>query len=180
VNNYDSEPAVGLDSQCLTYLVDAMNGIEEPTGLLADEHKSLIRIFFYTSETFYATETVLEEIAKIKQADRNALHDIFVAALILETTVTDPTGVEKRAHYFQKLHPEACDCKILAEAEDLKLHTLLSCDKNFLDRLHSASNRVQLMKPSEYLNSLNIPPGSTPIFTPRLTNPLSNQSWWKL
>ena len=37
---------VGLDSQCLSYLLDGIAGISEPTDALAEEKKALLRTWF--------------------------------------------------------------------------------------------------------------------------------------
>lgn len=41
------KPAVGLDSQCLSYVLDALAGIKEPTDSLA-ERKSRLSEFGFT------------------------------------------------------------------------------------------------------------------------------------
>jgi uncharacterized membrane protein len=69
------ERKVGLDSQCLSYLLDAIAGVEEPTDRLADERKALLRVWFYTSTTFYVSATVEAECARIRNVDSLERHE---------------------------------------------------------------------------------------------------------
>jgi hypothetical protein len=71
-------PHVGLDSQCLSYLLDAIAGISEPTDLLAAEKKALLRSWFYKSGTFVLTETVISEVSRIRNIDRREFHEHVV------------------------------------------------------------------------------------------------------
>ena len=75
------ESTVGLDSQCLSYLLDAVAEVQEPIDALAEERKALIRIWFYTPGTFYVSETVVKEVAAIRAADRREFHESFVRTL---------------------------------------------------------------------------------------------------
>lgn len=79
--NGNWEPRVGLDSQCLSYLIDAVAGIEEPTDPLAEERKALIRVWFYTPETYYVLETVAKEVSAIRAVERREFHEDFVRPL---------------------------------------------------------------------------------------------------
>ena len=172
-----SHDSVGLDSQCLTYMIDAMQRIVKPEDSLADERISLVRVFL--SKTFFVSESVLEEVAKIRVKDRRALHDSYVSVLFIEPPVSNRDRVERRAGELFALHPHDRDCRILAEAEDLELKVLLSYDKDFLSRLGCASDSVRLLRPSVYWRSLRIPRGKRPSFIPHRTNALSKQNWWK-
>ncbi len=81
---------VGLDSQCLSYLIDSVSDVAEPIDPLAEERKALIRVWFYTPGTFYVSETVLDEVAKIRDVDRRALHKGFVDPLFLYQSQSSP------------------------------------------------------------------------------------------
>jgi len=173
------EDSVGLDTQCLTYLIDAMQAVEEPTDTLAEERKALIRIFFYTPGTFYVSETVLDEVARIRGTDRRALHDNYVLVLFNDPPIVDQVTVNVRVEHLLGVHPHKNDCRILAEAEDLGLNVLLSYDRRFLSRLGKYSNSVDLCEPSRYWRSLDICRGAKPKWAPHPKNPLSKQDWWK-
>jgi hypothetical protein len=170
---------IGLDSQCLSYLLDSIVGIGEPRDTLAEEKKALLRIWFYQTGTFVLGETVISEVAKIRNLDRREFHQSFIRTLFLDYPVHDLAIVEARSAHFQRAHSKPDDCRILAEAEELKLDFLLTYDHDFWKRLSTTSSTTKLMKPSSYWGTLGIPKGTTPITVPHPTNPLSQQSWWR-
>jgi hypothetical protein len=170
---------IGLDSQCLSYLLDGIEGITEPLDALAEEKKALLRIWFYQPGTFILGETVISEVAQIRNLDRRELHQSFVRTLFLDYPVRDLAAVEARAAHFQQAHPKPDDCRILAEAEELKLDFLPTYDYDFCKRLSTTSSATKLMKPSTYWSSLGISKGTAPVTVPHPTNPLSQQSWRK-
>jgi hypothetical protein len=65
---------VGVDSQCLSYLIDALQGIENPRGPLAAEQIVLVRIFLYTRCGPAVTPMVVNETAQIRSVERSKLH----------------------------------------------------------------------------------------------------------
>lgn len=172
---------VGLDSNCLTYLLTAISGISEPTDDLALEKIALIRIWFHKPGNFcfYLTETVVSEVKNIPDSKHRELHDSFIRTLFCDYPVQDVDTVQQRAAYFQNLHNKQNDCRVLAEAEELGLDILLTYDNDFWKKLKCASNKTRLMKPSEYWASLGIPRGANPITVPHSTNPLSQENWWR-
>lgn len=173
------EKQKGLDSQCLSYLLDAIDGISEPKDDLAEERKALLRIWFYTPGTFIVTETVLKEVGKIKNKSRRELHDSFINTLFLDYPAKDKAQINKRAEEFKKIHSGTNDCLILAEAEELRVDVLLTYDEDYWKHLSSYSDITALMKPTEYWNKLGINKGEKPVAIPHPTNPLSKESWWK-
>jgi hypothetical protein len=170
---------IGVDSQCLSYLLDGIAGISEPTDHLAEEKKALLRIWFYQAGTFILSETVISEVSKIRNLDRRRFHESFVQTLFLSYPVRDSATVQARAAQFQLSHPEPSDCRILAEAEELRLDFLLTYDHDFWKRLCANSPTTKLVKPSSYWESLGIGKGAAPDKVPHPTNPLSQQSWWR-
>lgn len=170
---------IGLDSQCLSYLLDAIAGIDEPKDLLASEKKSLLRVWFYKPWTFTLTETVISEVGRIPDANRREFHESFIRTLFVDYPVRDLAAVQTRASQFQLAHPKPKDCRILAEAEELGLDIVLIYDHDFWKRLHGASPTTMLMKPSAYWTGLNVPKGAEPRTVPHHTNPLSQQQWWR-
>lgn len=172
-------PQVGLDSQCLSYLLDGIASISEPTDSLAAEKVALLRSWFYPSGTFTLTQTVLSEIAKIKSAERRELHESFIRTLFVGYPTRDTEAVQARAKQFQSKHPTPNDCRILAEAEELGLDVLLTYDQRFWKRLRNSSATTRLMKPSAYWTALGVPRGAQPRTVPHHTNPLSRETWWR-
>lgn len=174
VQNY-----IGLDSQCLSYLIDAMQGVSEPTDDLAEEKKALYRIYLYLPNTFYYTPTVLNECAAIKNKDRRKIHDSYLGASFEEITITDSNAVKRLTNQYAKYHSGIKDCRVLAEAEIGRLDVLLTYDGPFLKHLGNRSNNVSLITPSKMWADLNLPVGAEAHKLPKPSNPLSRQSWWR-
>jgi predicted nucleic acid-binding protein len=170
---------IGLDSQCLSYLLDAIAGIDEPKDSLASEKIALLRSWFYKSGTFTLTETVIFEVGRISNVERREFHESFIRPLFLIPPVRESTAVQGRADQFKMTHPRPMDCRILAEAEELGLDIVLTYDHDFWKRLHNISPTTKLIKPSVYWTDLNVPKGAEPRTVPHHTNPLSQQSWWR-
>jgi hypothetical protein len=87
--------------------------------------------------------------------------------------------VQIRAEELFTRHGKMPDCRILAEAEELELESLLTYDTKFLSRLAGASPATVVESPSSYWVRLGIPKGAKPVTIPHPTNPLSQQSWWR-
>jgi len=170
---------IGIDSQCLSYLIDAMQGIEEPSDALAPEKISLFRIYLYTPGTLYVTPTVIEECAAIRDIARKKLHDSYIAVLFEESPLLQSDNINSRVKELELVHSGINDCRILAEAEDSKFTILLTYDNNFLTRLREASSIVRVCRPTEYWGQLNINHDAKPDKEPNINNPLANQTWWK-
>jgi predicted nucleic acid-binding protein len=179
VVKHTNRPFVGLDSQCLSYLLDAIVEINEPTDSLAEEKKALLRAWFYNPGTYILTETVISEVSAIRNIDRREFHESFVSTLFLDYPVRDLAFVQARAAQFEIYHSAPNDCRILAEAEELTLDFLLTYDHDFWKRLSSNLGTTKLMKPSAYWTNLGITKGTTPVTVPHHTNPLREQTWWR-
>ena len=83
---------------------DGIAGVSKPTDLLAPESISLLRLWFYTPGTFILTETVITEVAQIKNVTRRELHDGFINTLFLDYPVRDITTIESRVKDLKKYH----------------------------------------------------------------------------
>lgn len=174
-----SLPRIGLDTQCFSYLLDAIGGIDEPIDPLADERKALIRCWFYLPETFYLPTTVVAECQAIRNEGRKELHESFIRTLFLDLSIQNHAAVEARVSELLGAHPSEKDRRVLAEAEDLNLAVLLTYDHDFLSHLSSVPKTVRISKPSTYWASVGVPRGAKPRMVPHPTNPLSQQSWWR-
>ena len=172
-------PGVGLDTQCYTYLLDAVVGIEEPTDPLAEQRKALIRSWFYNRDVYFLTETVVAECDAIKDSARREAHSRFKEPLFNHPPTSNAVQVQARTAVLFKQHRKEKDCRVLAEAEDLCLTYLLTFDGNFRKRLGHPTTQVMLMTPSEYWARLAIPKGAAPKLAPEALNPLSMQTWWR-
>jgi predicted nucleic-acid-binding protein len=175
---HTKKPHVSLDSNCLSYLLDGIGGVSEPTDDLAGEKIALLRSWFYKTGTFILTETVISEVSRIRNIDRREFHESFINTLFLDYPVRDLASVKTRTFEFEKHHGGHNDCRILAEAEELGIDFVLTYDKEFLKRLSESSYTTKLMRPSAYWVNLDIPKGANPVTVPHYSNPLSEQSWW--
>lgn len=169
---------VGLDSQCLSYLIEAMSVTSAPTGNLAPEKLALFRCFLYRPSGLHITPTVTAEWERIRNPDRLALHRSYSETLISQTQPISQSQIDTRTLALQSFRSDADDCRILSEAEDASLSVLLTFDSRFIDRLRSHTT-IKLMKPVDFWLSLNIPHGSKPNTKPCLDNPLSQEKWWR-
>lgn len=170
---------IGIDSQCLSYLIDAIQGIKKPTGSLAPEKTALYRIYLYTPGTLFVTETVINECAAIRDEARKELHDSYIGVLFDEAQIQQLENVELRAKKLEAHHNGKNDCRILAESEDANFNVLLTYDNDFLTHLQGVSQEVKICRPTEYWNQLNISHGANPDKRPSNSNPLSNNKWWE-
>lgn len=174
----DEVDMMGADSNCLTFVVDAFEGIEKPSDPLAEQRIALARIFFY-SNTFLTTPTVKAECEDIPDPERRAKHHSWMMTHFGTLPVRLPPGViARRAQQFHEFHRRERDCMVLAEAEATELAILLSFDFRFLDHLAGKST-VRLMKPLDCWNELAISKGATPKTVPHPTNPLAAYNWWR-
>jgi predicted nucleic acid-binding protein len=173
------ERRIALDSQCVSYLVDAVVGVSEPTDPLKDEKIALIRLWFYSSETYYVTETVIRECYRIESASRKEQHERFIEPLLMDLPIQHKSVVDDRTRELSSYHSDLDDCRILAECEDLDLDVLITFDQRFLGRLGNVTIDMTLMTPTAYWTQLAIPRGAIMRQVPHYSNPLSQQTWWR-
>lgn len=167
---------VGLDSQCLSYLIEAMSVTAAPVGDLAPQKLALFRCYLYRPGGLHVTPTVTAEWHRIRDADRLALHGSYSQTLIGETQPINQRQIDARTIALDVFHSDADDCRILAEAEDASLSVLLTFDTRFIDRLQPHTT-VTLTRPTDFWASLSVPRGARPATEPRADNPLSLVSW---
>lgn len=167
---------IALDTNCLTYVIDALEGMAAPpTDGLAEQKVALVRLFFYTP-ALWVTPTVEREALRISDSVRRANH---IGWMSVHFGVLRPSGpVQRRATELEALHPEEKDCLVLAEAEGIGLGVLLSFDDTFVKRL-SPCARLTLARPAQFWETLGIPRGAPRRWMPSHDNPLAMQSWWR-
>jgi hypothetical protein len=170
---------LGIDSQCLSYVIDAMASVSPPTDVLSEQKIALLRLFFYLPNTLWVTPTVTQECARIRNIERAALHQSFINVLFGELQLKDASEVHRRGVLLCKYHSDQDDCSILAEAEDVGHNVLLSFDNDFIRRLTPQSRNVKLMRPADYWTQIQVPRGTKPDKIPDLTNPLCLEEWWR-
>jgi len=169
---------IGVDSQCLSYVIDAFSGISMPTDTLAPQRIALVRIFFYLPGTLWVTPTVTNECALIRNVSRAELHASFIRVLFGELPLRNLSRVEARKAFLAQYHLGTNDCAIVAEAEDAGHSVFLSFDSTLRRRL-SPYTSVQLLEPAQCWDALSIPHGAKPDKVPHPTNPLAPEAWWR-
>lgn len=172
------QPQVGLDSQCLSYLIDIISSTSRISESVADQQLSLIRIYMYAIGTFFVTPQVQSECLNIPSPEYRESHESFMSSLFGVLPVNDQGVVEKSTVRFYEKHKKRGDCLVLAEAIDVGHDFLLTFDTRFVERL-SGLSETNLLSPSSYWESLKIPKGSSPNKVPSLGNPLSVQDFWQ-
>jgi len=169
---------LGLDSQCYTYLISALENLHEPTDKLSEEKKSLVRIFFYCSPPFWLSPKVVDEYKQITDETKLQMHQNWHGVHFLNfNPLPDSKKVEELAQDFKKYHPRDNDCTIIAEYKLYGINTVLSYDADMIRNLQNTG--LKIIRPSEYWKDTNIPNGDRPKVIPHHTNPLSNECWWK-
>jgi|SRR5210317_258407 hypothetical protein len=171
-----------LDSQCFTYLISALQSVQEPTDRLAGEKVALFRSFLYSGARHFITPTVEKEWRRISDQRRQDLHESWHSVHFGTVSFYLPEQryeAEIRTQELLRFHPGRNDCLILAEAEILGANKLLSYDRDFLMNLSSRA-KIELISPSEHWNNMNVSPGAGPKVTPHPSNPLTGVSWWRV
>lgn len=169
---------VALDSNCLSYIIDALTGVEQPKDALAAQKVALVRLWMYKPGTLWTLPTVKKEFERISDPVRRANHLSWTSVHFGVYPLTDPAGVDRRAASLRELHADDDDRHVLAEAEDIGAKVLLTFDTAFIDHL-GAQAKLQLVRPAEFWTALAIPAGTKPSKIPWPDNPLASQTWWK-
>ena len=165
---------VCIDSNAMTYLVEAMTKGGRPVGSEAEEKVALLRLYLYRNQILYITPTVRSEYEKMKEGAKKRFHTEIDGILLDEIVVSDQQAVDARASEYNKDN----DCHILAEAEIGDAEVLLTYDQPMLKRLRNNTKTIKLCSPTEYWRQINIPLGSRPVTRPSDSNPLARESWW--
>ncbi len=170
---------VSADSNCLTFIIDAMQGISEPIDPLADERQALFRTYLYLAGTLHSTPRSKAECLRIQDPKRLDLHRRFLTANFDVVRPPNSDRVNALADSFRAFHSDEDDCYILAEAIEGGADVLLTYDDRFIARLARMARSTRMLRPTEYWRSLDIPRGSKPDKVPDNSNPLSSESWWR-
>jgi hypothetical protein len=154
---------------------------ENDTSRLFEERRAILRILLYIRYPCYVLPTVQKEYKRIKRTNWRNEHEEFTQMLLRDYLGEfDNSELINRQKILCSYHDKKLDCQILAEAEAAHMDILLTCDKKFIKRLGSRTMGVRMMKPTEYLQGLNILPGSKPVWRPSPSNPLSKKTWWEI
>lgn len=167
-----------IDSNAMTYLVEAMTEVRQPVGNVAGEKIALLRIYLHHDGTLYISPTVRAEYEKMQEGVQKHHHHNADKVVLGDTLFADQTNINSRTDEYFALHQEINDCRILAESELGGADVLLTYDMTFLKRLKGKTHKIELFTPSEFWSKLQIPRGSRPAKSPALGNPLAKATWW--
>lgn len=174
----DSLSEIALDSNCLSYVIEALEGVAEPADDLAEQKVALVRLYFYTPGTLWTLPTVKEEFSRIKDPARRAKHESWTNVLFGVRPLNCPAAVRQRTAELERLHADHDDRMVLAEAEDIGFSVLLTFDTRFVRRL-AAHTRLNLTAPALFWQALGVPKGANPHRLPAHGNPLARETWWR-
>lgn len=182
-NIYSLNNWLAVDSNCFTYLFQAMIAGYDPRddsdSALAIEKSSMLKIFLYVGN-LYVLPDVKDEVKQIRDQSKLNGHLLLWGVLLRNIDNLDNNQVMQYAKQYAEFHGKQKDCRILAQAEVAGLDFLLTFDQSFFNNLKDKTQSVCLLKPSNYLERLNIPAGSRPKLIPDSLNPLSAMDWWKI
>lgn len=172
---------VCIDSNAMTYLVDAIMNGGRPSGNVSDEKIALLRSYLYREDTLYISPTVKEEYEKIKDGIKRQNHKGIADIILGDVSPPDRTLIDSRTSEYSSYHKgekNKKDCKILAEAELSGSEILLTYDQTLLKNLKGKTHKIKIYEPSEYWNNIGIANGCKPVRAPHTSNPLSQETWW--
>ena len=170
---------IALDSNCLSYLIDACEGKQDIDPSIGEEGLALIRIWLYLAERYYISMQVLDECLPIGDHGRRKTHLAFANATYFGIDTKDSDMVAARADEFSHFHSGKKDCRVLAEAEDMGVDILLSYDGDFINHLGKHVDGLSVMRPSAYWQSVQLPHGTVPKLRPHESNPLASETFWR-
>jgi len=112
-------------------------------------------------------------------------HEVAIKLPEWQTPEVSRDWVAERAKQLVEHHGDLADCRIVAEVEacvalggDPEHAVLLTFDRRLRTRLQPHT-QVRLLAPSTSWDSLGIPSGASPRWTPTATNPLASANWWR-
>ena len=175
------DSCVAIDSNSLSYLINAIKLEQKPIGNLAGQKIALVRICLYRTEVLFLPPTARKEYKRIKDDGLKKDHNGVSMVLLIDVPISDPEITRFQTLKYSKYHTgkkRSKDCQILAEAELGECDYLLTYDFDFLSHLKGKTEKIQMLTPLKFWNLLNIPRGSQPIRIPHPTNPLAKKRWW--
>lgn len=177
----DKQPKIAIDSNAITYSLDAMSpGYDPSSDSLSDERRAIIRIALYINK-IYVLPTVKAECSRIPDRLKRLEHE---GQTIFNTRQWkfDDQRVEERMNDFLLYHEnKKADCRLLAEAEYVKMSILLSYDKIFIKKLDFKANGLEIIKPTEYWDRMDVSPMARPKRRPDPSTPLWQlREWWRI
>ena len=175
---------VALDSNCVTYFLDAAEARFDPETDrtdLSDQRRCVVLLYFYAVSAYTGLPKVHEEVAAIQDPHKRRVHKQLLENLMLDVLEDLPVDArDRRVAALLDYHPKPADCRILAEAEMAAVPVLLTFDTDFRNRLGAVAAGTRILRPCEFWDELDIPPGTEPTKGPRPSNPMAGSEWWRI
>jgi len=182
--NHESDTfKVALDSNTMTYLNESMELLYDPgkdSSNLVEERVAILRIWLCTE--LVILPVVRSEYRAIKDRIRRHSHEQLHFVLLSDQDIRHPENVAELIRFFYRFHRKEKDCRLLAEAIDVKVDYLLTCDKDFTKRLarNGLKFGVKFIRPNIFWSDvLHSGQGCTRQLEPHPSNPLSTKNWWR-
>lgn len=179
-----THPLIALDSQAFTFLIRANSGSYDPTTDdpdLAAEHIAVFRVFVYYPGLILGLPTVTREIKPIPDPSWKREHEIFDRVHLLIGVPLPAQKVDALAKYYEILHRDLDDCRVVAEAELSRVNFLLTYDFDLIKHLEQKTGHLVLCKPSWFWGFLKLPAGTPPNWAPfPSSHPLALATWWRV
>jgi hypothetical protein len=169
---------IAIDANCVTYLLDALEGVVEPTDSLANQRKALVRLFFYSPGALIVTPTICREVSAIPDSERRKRHKTCLSVLFEPVFPASRSRVIELSCVYHTVHSRDGDCRALAESVEAGCDAFLSFDRAFVRNLQAYAVPLRLEQPADYWHSLAIPQGTRPRSIPAPSNPLAQHNWW--
>jgi hypothetical protein len=132
---------VAIDSNALTYLVEAMEPGYDPARdvpNLAAERIAMIRTYLYGGIQFWVMPTVEAEYNQIRGRSRHLDHQQAAWVLLHDAPLDTPSkSLDIRASQLAAHHPGANDCRVVAESEASGVLALVTRDDDLIEDLRS-------------------------------------------
>ena len=190
---------IAFDSSDLILFIDASRGGCQFSShaCVREAANATFRLFLYCRP--FIVRTVMAEAERIIKEDANLrLHMLSISSMLAECRPDDGQilKIERRAAELARFHvgqmdefiqvgererrhvAEMNDCRILAEVEMCKVPMFVTWDWK-LKRHLSPHTTVRIQEPVECWQSLEVPPGTEPQWSPAPGNPLAKETWWQ-
>jgi hypothetical protein len=167
---------VAVDGNCVTYLVDALKAIVEPTDSLSSERKALAWLLFQGTASLCTVPANQKEVAAIAEELKRSEHLSWLSSHISTCQTHDEEQVIAQTNAYLPFHRKVTDCRAVAEASSAGCVAYLTKDRDLIGRLAPLAKPMLVALPSEYWASLAVPHG-TARWQPDASGPLASQSW---
>ncbi len=170
-----------LDSNCVTYLLDALMGSSRPADSdpLATQKVALVRILFYAPRSLAYTEALRKEIEAIPNVSRRANHLNALDVLFSELFIHDRSALESECSQLVARGINAEDARWICEAVASDAALMVTWDRALLAQA-ARVGEVRVQSPTNAYTTLGIGTGTQLRTQPAPNNPLSRESWWRI